>query len=105
MIVMIHEGFHYGLARIFNRNPQIKINKYLQVSVVYKNNHNDLQNLVIACVGPLCLVCIGIFISGNNLFSLPAKIFCLANLINLFPVTADGEVIILSLLRMCKHEP
>lgn len=100
--VTIHECFHYAVAKICGADPRFSIQK-LTPSVSFKNRHNDLHNLLVALAGPLPLVIIGFcLINRTNAHTTIFMLMCLTNVFNLIPVTADGQVILLSILNMIK---
>lgn len=100
--VTIHECFHYAVAKICGADPRFSIQK-LTPSVSFKNRHNDLHNLLVALAGPLPLVIIGFcLINRINAHTTIFMLMCLTNVFNLIPVTADGQVILLSILNMIK---
>lgn len=103
-VVIFHEAIHWLFAKFFHRQPKLKFHYFITPIISYKNNHNDIQNLIISSSAPIILIVIGIFIDGDNSNLIVLKIMCFANILNLFPVTTDGEVILLSILNLFKKD-
>lgn len=104
MVIIFHEMIHWVIAKIFCRQPKILFSKLMTPTIVYVNNQNDWQNLIITSSAPLIVITIGLFITVDSIFTITVKILCLMNIFNLFPITTDGEVIILSILNLLKKK-
>lgn len=100
VVVILHEYIHWIFAKIFNRHPSVTISKFFTASIQYQNNGKDFENLVIAASPGLILPLFSFIIPQNNLYFIMIKIFSFLNFLNLLPLTADGEVILLSLLNI-----
>lgn len=103
IVAIIHESIHYIFAFIFKREElTFKINP-LHCYVSYKNNNNDLQNLIISLSSPLLITLIGFII----LIYFPSirgiGILCFFNIINFTPLTSDGEVILISVINIVRR--
>lgn len=75
----------------------------LAFQVEYRNQNRPLDNFLIAFISPFLLTLIGILIPLNY-YTLVLKVTCLMNLFNLLPFTADGEVILLSIVQLIQKE-
>lgn len=75
----------------------------LTFQVEYRNQNRPLDNFLIAFISPFLLTLIGILIPLNY-YILVLKVTCLMNLFNLLPFTADGEVILLSIVQLIQKE-
>lgn len=73
-------------------------------SISYQNKQEHLHNLLISGLAPSILVVIGLLLPGNEIVWFLTKIFCLANIFNLMPITNDGEVILLSFYNIIKEK-
>ena len=104
IVVAIHEMIHLLFARVFRRRPTVKLDRFLTPIVRYENNQNDWQNLIIAASAPAILFSFGIWIEGDGGGWVLVKILCLSNVFNFFPVTTDGQMILLSCLRIIRKE-
>ncbi|GAA2966325.1 hypothetical protein [Ligilactobacillus murinus] len=98
---LIHESFHYIVARLFGYNPKFVFSSYFSPTIIYTNRGEDLKNLCISLAGPLGTVIIGMLVPDIDLFNL-FKIVCFLHLICLTPITADGQVILLSILNIVR---
>lgn len=104
IVIIFHEMMHWIFAKIFRRQPKIKILKFLTPTVVYDNNQNDWQNLIIASSAPFILIALGLCITIDSIFTFTIKMMCFTNFFNLLPITTDGELILLSLLNLLKKK-
>ncbi|MGW7948363.1 metalloprotease family protein [Staphylococcus xylosus] len=103
IVSVVHELTHYVFAKIYKREQvKININKVYAFSVSYKNNHNSVQNLIISLSAPLVCVIIGLIYFKLGYFNILTIVF-LINIINFFPVTRDGQVILISLINIIKN--
>ncbi|NBA57114.1 metalloprotease family protein [Enterococcus hirae] len=101
LILLLHEGIHFFFAKLFRYDPVlVKIN-FVAFKIIYTNNNKPLENLIIAIMPAIILTTLGIIIPLNY-YTLILKLMCLANFINLLPITGDGEIIILSLFKIFK---
>ncbi|ANU10841.1 membrane protein [Planococcus antarcticus DSM 14505] len=101
-IVILHEAIHWMFALLFRRVPTLKFEHFFTPVITYKNNQSDIQNLIISASAPLGLFTVGLLIEADSGILVLIKIMCLANIFNFLPLTADGQVILLSLLNMLK---
>ncbi|WP_430786894.1 metalloprotease family protein [Virgibacillus flavescens] len=101
-IVALHEAIHWVFALLFRRDPSFKFQRFFTPVITYKNNQSDTQNLIISASAPVILFTAGLLIESNSGVLVLIKIMCLANFFNLLPVTADGQMILLSLLNIRK---
>ncbi len=102
-VVICHEVIHWIFAKWFHRHPKIEFYQFITPVVTYKNNDNDLQNLIISASAPIILTILGILIDGNT-GTIFIKIMCLFNAFNLLPIATDGEVILLSVINLLRKE-
>lgn len=100
--IVIHEFFHYIIAKLFGYRPKLLFSSYLSPTITYENKHDHLSNLIISAVGPLGTAVLGAIVPNIQLFSL-FKIVCFLHLVCLLPITADGQVILLSILSIIKN--
>ncbi|WP_210469308.1 metalloprotease family protein [Sporosarcina sp. 6E9] len=103
-IVVLHEAIHWAFALLFRRDPTLKFEHFFTPVITYKNNQSDTQNLIISASAPLILFTVGLLIESDSGMLVMIKLMCLANFFNLLPVTADGQMILLSLLNMLKKK-
>lgn len=96
--IILHEFFHYLTAKVLKLEPTIKL-KYLIPSVVYKNTKEDVKNLIVSAA-PLLMILLTFIIPEDKFIVF--KIMCLCQIINIFPITADGEIILLSIMNLLK---
>ncbi|WP_236700984.1 metalloprotease family protein [Kandleria vitulina] len=96
--IILHEFFHYLTAKALKLEPKIKL-KFLVPSVVYKNTKDNIKNLIVSS-SPLLMILLTFIIPENKVIVF--KIMCLCQLINIFPITADGEIILLSIMNLLK---
>lgn len=101
-VVALHEGIHLVVAMILGYKPIIK-KSILVPAIVYENKNNDFHNLLIAGSAPLILIFIGLLLPAENLPSVLIRLFCLLNILNLLPLTHDGEMILLSLCHLIRR--
>lgn len=101
-IVVIHEAIHWAFALLFRRDPSLKLQHFFTPVITYDNNQSNIQNLIISASAPLILFALGLLIESDSGTFVLIKIMCLANFLNLLPITADGQMILLSLLNMFK---
>lgn len=104
IVVAIHEMIHATVAWMFRRRPTITFDRFLTPVIRYENNQNDWQNLIIALSAPALLFGIGWIIPVDGGAWVVIKILCLANILNFFPVTTDGQMIFLSCLRLIQKQ-
>lgn len=104
IVVAIHEGIHWFFALLFRRQPRMTFDRFLTPTVRYYNNHVDWQNLVISGSAPFFLFSFGIWVEGDDGAWVVVKILCLSNVFNFFPVTTDGQMIFLSLVKMIQRK-
>lgn len=102
IVVAFHEFLHWIMAKYFNRNPKIYFGSFFTPIIRYKNNNNDLQNIIIASIAPAISIILGLFISSENQYLVVAKVILLSNIINLLPITSDGKVILISIIKLIK---
>ncbi|WP_176586231.1 metalloprotease family protein [Priestia megaterium] len=100
--LLIHEWIHYILIKIFQKEiKSIKIN-FLGGKISYTNDHEYIKILTIAVAPNIALPFLGGFLfyldmgMYYNIFAL----FCVLNLINLFPFTADGSTVLYCILKI-----
>ncbi|MFT8916333.1 MAG: hypothetical protein ABF899_00540 [Oenococcus sp.] len=103
LLVSLHESIHFITARLFHLRPVFKINLFLLPVISYKNPGRDAQNLVVALSAPVGLIILGMLINSEIPYFGLAKILCLTNVVNLLPITTDGEVIFLSVYNLIKE--
>jgi hypothetical protein len=97
--LLLHEGTHYLTARAFGLNPKIRM-KWTGAEVSYVNKtENNLANLAVSASAPLLMIGVGLCVPASFEW-LVFKIICLINLLNLTPLTNDGEVFLLSLRNL-----
>ena len=101
--VGLHEILHYLVARVLRYQAYFKHVGILACQVEYRNRNCQLDNFLIAFISPFLLTIIGILIPLNY-YTLVLKVTCLMNLFNLLPFTADGEVILLSIVQLIQKE-
>lgn len=82
--VRLHEILHYLVARALHYQACFKHVGVLAFQVEYRNQNRPLDNFLIAFISPFLLT--------------------LMNLFNLLPFTADGEVILLSIVQLIQKE-
>lgn len=104
VVICIHEGIHYGMATILGYTPKVSVSKFLTPTVEFENKKRDIDNLLISSSAPLILFLVGCFISGENLVEMFLKNICLLNIVCLLPVSADGQVTMLSLINLIRRE-
>ncbi|ATY55773.1 TPA: metalloprotease family protein [Staphylococcus argenteus] len=103
IVALIHEFTHLIFLKIFKRE-NIRINiRIFFVSITYKNNHNPLQNLIIAISAPVICLCIGLIMLSLGKLNFITLIF-LTNVFNFLPLTQDGQVILISLIDIFKDK-
>lgn len=101
--VRLHEILHYLVARALHYQACFKHVGVLAFQVEYRNQNRPLDNFLIAFISPFLLTLIGILIPLNY-YTLVLKVTCLMNLFNLLLFTADGEVILLSIVQLIQKE-
>ena len=104
VVSFIHEMSHMMFALLFKRK-NIKVHvSWTNFCIAYENNNNDIQNLIIAISAPIITTGIGIYLVFQipNLIGL--GILFLTNIINFFPITNDGEIILMSLVNIVRRE-
>ncbi|MFV0556512.1 MAG: hypothetical protein ACK5LM_05375 [Lactovum sp.] len=99
LILIVHEYLHFLLAKFLKYEVSIICVHPLAFKLVYENKNKALENLLIAAFSPAFLFVIGILLP-SNVYTLLLKLSCLSNFFNLLPITADGEVILLSLVQI-----
>ncbi len=101
-ILIAHELIHLFTARFLKYKARVRCINILAFKVEYINKHKPVDNLLIAGISPVVLFIIGIFIP-LNFYTLLIKLMCVGNFFNLFPITADGEIILLSIFQIFKR--
>lgn len=101
VIVLSHELLHFFMAKKLGYQPRMEPIKFWGAKVVYANRQNHFHNLIIAGIPTLCLVTLG-FLIPNTVNFIVCKLLCLINIFNLLPFTADGEIILLSVVMLIK---
>lgn len=102
-ILIIHEFLHLIVAKFFKYNTNIKKFAIFPFKVEYVNNNKPLENLLIAIISPLFLFLVGVIIPLNY-YTVILKLTCVINFFNLLPITADGEVILLSIFQILERK-
>lgn len=97
--ILVHEWIHWLTAVAMGYQPTINWQLFAP-SIQYENKNNQWYNLCIASSAPLILFLIGLFFQGESIFIFSLKVCCLSNVVNLLPITNDGEVILLSLYNI-----
>lgn len=101
-MICIHEGIHYGMATILGYKPIFTFGKFLTPTVEFENKNRVIDNLLISISAPLTLFLVGCLINGETSVVLFLKYICLLNIFCLLPLSADGQVMILSLINLVK---
>ena len=101
--IFVHEAIHWITAILLGYSPRVNWNFFIP-SISYQNKQEHLHNLLIAGSAPGILFIIGLLLSGHEIVWFLVKIFCLANVFNLMPITNDGEVIFLSFYKIIKEK-
>lgn len=97
--VLVHEWIHWLTAVALGYRPTFNW-KLSAPSIQYENKSNPWDNLCIAISAPLILFLFGLFLQGESIFLFSLKVCCLSNILNLMPITNDGEIILLSLYNI-----
>ena len=97
--IVLHESLHYLVAKRLKLYPQVKIHNLIP-SVIYQNTHDYIKNLLVS-IAPLSMLTL-VYILPDKWYVL--KVMCFCQIFNLFPFTQDGEVILLSIINLLKHE-
>ncbi|WP_430607911.1 metalloprotease family protein [Enterococcus sp. DIV2379] len=104
VVSFIHEISHLLFALFFKRKNIRTHISWTCFCITYENNYNDLQNMVIAISAPIVTTSIGLFL----VFEIPdlrgLGILFLTNIINFFPITNDGEIILMSLINIVRRK-
>ncbi|AOZ88316.1 hypothetical protein BK049_06155 [Bacillus xiamenensis] len=103
-VLIIHEAIHLLLIKKFQKKILgLKLNIF-GASVSYLNDKKYLHIFVISVAPNIILP-----ISGGLLLYYDISIYwnafafiCILNLVNLFPFTADGSIILYSIMKMLK---
>ncbi|MGM0817285.1 MAG: metalloprotease family protein [Bacillota bacterium] len=103
-VLLIHEAIHLLLIKKFRKKILgMKLNLF-GASVIYRNDKKYLHIFIISVAPNLILP-----ISGGILLYYDISIYwnafafmCILNLVNLFPFTADGSIILYSIMKMLK---
>ncbi|WP_368739928.1 metalloprotease family protein [Enterococcus casseliflavus] len=104
VVSFIHEVSHFLFAMLFKRKG-IKFHvSWTSFFITYENNSNDFQNLIIAISAPLVTTSIGFFLVLKIPELTGLGILFLTNIINFFPITNDGEIILMSLVNITRRE-
>ncbi|WP_141373866.1 metalloprotease family protein [Enterococcus casseliflavus] len=104
VVSFIHEISHL-LSAVYFKRKNIKAHiSWTCFCITYENNYNDLQNMIIAISAPIVTTSIGLFL----VFKIPELsglgILFLTNIINFFPITNDGEIILMSLVNIIRRK-
>lgn len=102
-LVLLHETIHLVVAMILGYKPIIK-KSILVPAILYENKQNDFHNLLIAGSAPLFLIFLGLLLPAENVPTVLIRLFCWLNILNLLPVTNDGEMIFLSLCHLLRRK-
>ncbi|MDN6900193.1 metalloprotease family protein [Oenococcus sicerae] len=97
LAVVIHEIIHFITASFCKLNPSLILDNWAIPKVVFKNAGNDYKNLLVACLAPICLITLGVAIHFVVNAFVVFQFMCLTNILNLLPVSSDGEIIYLSI--------
>ncbi|WP_078061772.1 metalloprotease family protein [Bacillus zhangzhouensis] len=105
-VLLIHEAIHLLFIRKLGKKIlSMKFNLF-GASVTYLNDNKYLDIFIISVAPNIILP-----ISGGILLSYDISIYwnafafiCILNLVNLFPFTADGSIILYSIMKMLKKE-
>ncbi|MPQ22956.1 hypothetical protein CKN86_04325 [Carnobacterium divergens] len=102
-VLLVHESLHFFVAIFLQYDPQlVKINP-IAFKISYTNRNRPIDNLMIASIPAIVLSIVGLMIPLNY-YTLILKLSCLVNIFNLLPITADGEIIVLSIIQILKKK-
>lgn len=101
IVVTAHEAIHFLVAKLFKLSPSFYITRLGTPIVEYKNNDNYFGIFVVSISAPIGIFVITLFLPQTSQFDL-IKLMGILNIVNLLPITADGEVAIYALLKIWK---
>lgn len=101
--VTLHEAIHWLCAKLLGLNPHFSIRAKGVLAVHFKNVKNDYKNLFVALSAPIILIVVAILLPISGIFVLLKMMFIL-NVLNLTPLTNDGQIILLSLLNIWRKK-
>ncbi|MDR2661183.1 MAG: metalloprotease family protein [Lactobacillaceae bacterium] len=100
IVVIFHELIHFIIAVILKAKPSINFNNFYKPTVLYSRKITDLKIIVITSAPISILFLLGCIIHAGNYVLFLFKIMCLANIVNLLPITNDGEIILFSIMNI-----
>lgn len=103
-VVVAHELLHYGAARALGLSPSLSLVNPLRPAVVYRNRHVDWKNCLVAIAPGIILPAIGFTVLHVYPTLWVFALLAISNLVNLLPITADGEIVLLSLWNIMQNE-
>ncbi|KJY62687.1 hypothetical protein [Lactobacillus apis] len=101
IVVTAHEAVHFFVAKLFKLSPSFYITWFGTPIVEYKNNDNYFGIFMVSVSAPIGIFVITSFLPQSSQFDL-IKLMGLLNIVNLLPITTDGEVAIYALVRIWK---
>lgn len=101
LLVILHESLHFLTAYLLNLSPEIKFN-FCCPSIKYQNQESNFKNLLVSALSPIIIIGLGVILKDYSIYGFYTKVLCFSNIINLFPVASDGEVILISIIRLVK---
>ncbi|MFG6146847.1 metalloprotease family protein [Halobacillus sp. B23F22_1] len=106
VVLLLHELIHLLFIKIYNKEVQSFTINVWGGKAVYVNDHNYVDILIISAAPNLILPMLGVvvFSMDSGLYFNAFAFFCLINLVNLLPFTADGSAILYSVMKLVERK-
>lgn len=102
-VLFLHEITHFATAKVLGLSPKFIISKAGTPIVRYKNNHEYIKIFFVAISAPIIVISVTVILPNISEFIL-VKILGILNIINLLPITTDGEVAVYAILKLWKRK-